>query len=626
MLAWNDKSRSTLGRLAQTGVLAIAFVVAFLYAKHALATTYEPYDDEGYMLLTVKSYLAGGQLYSEVATQYGPVFSMAEGAFFRLLGAPVTHDAGRLLTLILWMTSAAFGAAFVYRISRSGVLASAATLAMTALGVFLAHEPGHPQQFILPIFMLACCLSAWTGFPKLRMALLGALGSALLFIKINIGIFYFAALFCLLLCCFPPGRARKIGTALLLAYAAAAPVILMRAHLSTWAGGFCLTAILCGVTTFLSATLATPGSFRPAQNAFYAAAGALLTGALIVSTTLLHGMSFQTLLDGVLWEPLKHPGVFVVPLPVRGIKLAVVLPAWVCMGLLYWFRERWTSYPWIDVVRVVAGLGAVGLLATVSPSGRLVVILPLLPLVLLRKHGVLPPWAEFAPRVFVISLAAAQFLESYPVAGSQLGISASPALLWGFVCIHDGAIGLSGVSRRIANQTVLGLAITIAFGVWMAGSGACSLHYRYPASRLRGASSLHLDPNVENRYQYLARNVRANCDFLFSFPMLGSLNLWSGVPTANGLNHSDWIRTLDPARQVIIVEKFRATPRACAIFNQAMTEFWENTPEDLNRSPLARYILSDMRKVTEFDGYEIRVSPGRESPWVEAMANPVSSH
>jgi hypothetical protein len=38
--------------------------------------------------------------------------------------------------------------------------------------------------------------------------------------------------------------------------------------------------------------------------------------------------------------------------------------------------------------------------------------------------------------------------------------------------------------------------------------------------------------------------------------------------------------------------------------------------------PLARYVRHEMRMVDERDGFEIRVHPLRESPWVTPAENP----
>jgi hypothetical protein len=46
--------------------------------------------------------------------------------------------------------------------------------------------------------------------------------------------------------------------------------------------------------------------------------------------------------------------------------------------------------------------------------------------------------------------------------------------------------------------------------------------------------------------------------------------------------------------------------------------FWQITPEEVAKSPLASYIADDMPKVAEAGGYEIRTNPGRNAPWIQA--------
>ena len=178
--------------IARSVIAAGAAVVAWLFARHALAVTFKMYDDEGYVLLSLDHYLRGGRLYTEVFSQYGPFYFFAQGAMFRLLHLPVTHDSGRLVTLLIWLASGGLGAWFVYRISRDTVLASAAGLACVVLVRDLSFEPGHPQQWILLILMLACCAATIPGTAGLLIP--GALGAALFFTKINVGVFYLAAL------------------------------------------------------------------------------------------------------------------------------------------------------------------------------------------------------------------------------------------------------------------------------------------------------------------------------------------------------------------------------------------------------------------------------------------------
>src|SRR5215469_3788508 len=73
--------------------------VGFLFAVRRMSTTFASYDDEGYMLLSLSHYFAGEHLYDQVFSQYGPFYFQAQAAIFRLFNLPVTHDAGRMITL-----------------------------------------------------------------------------------------------------------------------------------------------------------------------------------------------------------------------------------------------------------------------------------------------------------------------------------------------------------------------------------------------------------------------------------------------------------------------------------------------------------------------------------------------
>ncbi len=81
----------------------VAFVVALLFGRYWLTTSLPSYDDDGYFLLMIKHYLGGEHLYTEVFSQYGPFYTFAQKIMFRLLGLPVTHDGGRMVTLVLWL-------------------------------------------------------------------------------------------------------------------------------------------------------------------------------------------------------------------------------------------------------------------------------------------------------------------------------------------------------------------------------------------------------------------------------------------------------------------------------------------------------------------------------------------
>ena len=519
--------------------------------------------------------------------------------------------------------------------------------------------------------MFSCCASLPRGRRQLWSLLLGAMAAALFFTKINVGIFCFAALACVLICSFPPGRLRTIGITLLLAYTVGFPLLLTRQGLQGWGGRFCLIAVLCGVSTVLAGALTMPPAQQPMRNLLCAIAGALFGSAIIVIGTVLQGMSLATLLEGIVRAPLTQPKLFFLPLWISngeilsalllslGIAALYVrggagfsLPIRAELGLL---RSRPTSVerpfrlpcprprgnssqsfpalsttgsPWLSTLRCVVGFCAVLLLA-VFPKG-IVWILPMLPLGLMPVQGGKWNSSDCYPRLFVTSMAAMQFLQGYPVAGSQIVMAATPLLLWAAICVHDGADGLFRLLSRVSKlsgdgfpkDSVLGGLIAFALMLGMFGSGSLSWRYPYPPSRLRGAASLHFPAKQEDHYMFLAGNIAANCDLLVTLPGMGSFNYWSGVPTPNGSNMTAWMRVFDRERQQRILDLMRSDPRACSVYSAPLTGMWGATPEELAVSPLARYIIDEMPKVAEIDDYEIRVSPQRSSPWTGAVAVP----
>ncbi len=606
----------------------LVFVVGLLFGRHYLAMTFGTYDDEGYFLLMIKHYLSGEHLYTEVFSQYGPFFTFAQKTMYRLLQLPVTHDTGRQVTLIWWLLAAVLAGYFIYRLSKKIVLASAAGLATMSLARGLAGEPGHPQQIILPLFMLACCASVSDG--PISQLLLGAIGVALVFTKINVGIFYFAAVALTLVCRFPAGRIRTIGGYFLLFYAVSFPVVLMHRDVPGWALRYCAVAILGGVSAFLAGLLTSPASPKPWRSVLYVSVGVVIATITIIFGTELQGMSAHTLMEGVVWGPSRHPGVFSIQfwIPMTSVLIAVLVAGGVAW--LYRFRDRWQNHAdWVDALRCLVGLFLICTLP-VLPSLLLGRIFPcaliFLPLGLLPTKGRAWQPAEYLPRLFVTCMAATQFLQAYPVAGSQLNIAAAPLLLWAVFCFHDGMDGLLClVTRRrdrsvyaFSGDSILGGLVIVFLAVIMLRTGAWNQHLSNPSS-LRGSSSLHLPASLEETYEFLATDVAANCDVLFSLPGMGSLNFWSGVPTPNGMFLGAWMRALSAEEQQEILDRLKKDPKACVVYNEKNALWWGPTVQDMDALPLAHYIIHDMPKVAERQGYEIHVQPQRTSPWVEAV-------
>jgi len=387
------------------------------------------------------------------------------------------------------------------------------------------------------------------------------------------------------------------------------PPVLMRQNLREWAFGVCVVSIVPVGATFLAGSAVTPASPHPGRDLMFALCGAVLAAIAIAGASMARGTPLATLADGVVFAPLRQPKVFSIPLEIP----ALVLPLWIAAAVFVaWL---WRARPaWLDAVRFAGGLFAIVLLATFFHKNWLV--LPLLPLALIPN----PSWRRFdyVPRLFVTTLAATEFVQAYPVSGSQQGISSAVLMLWGFVCVYDAAPGLIAMLRSwsiripegLLKETAIGGLLTLAFAGTILASGAGMPRYPDPPSRLRGASSLHLPAAVEDRYLALAADLRQRCDVLFTLPGMGSLNYWSGVPAPNGLNMTGWVKAFSTAQQEQIIELLRRNPRACAVYNRNLSGFWGMTLEDEDASPLARYIKREMRAVSRYGDYEIRVNTG----------------
>jgi len=68
------------------------FALAGTFGYFHLYRSFEPYDDEGYMMRTVQGTLDGQPLYDEVVSPYGPVYYLYEWFVHRPCGLPVTND------------------------------------------------------------------------------------------------------------------------------------------------------------------------------------------------------------------------------------------------------------------------------------------------------------------------------------------------------------------------------------------------------------------------------------------------------------------------------------------------------------------------------------------------------
>src|SRR6478736_8259096 len=161
-------------------------------------TTLMPYDDEGFLLISLRNYLSGLRLYDDVFSQYGPWPYVYHQLIMTAAGhAELTHAFGRTITLLHWVAMCLLTGGLAWRLTRSHVAAGVTAILVFGLTWQTVSEPSHPGSHIgLLVAAAAGLISTLPGAkrPALVYATLGLITGLLLLTKINVGLLLAAGL------------------------------------------------------------------------------------------------------------------------------------------------------------------------------------------------------------------------------------------------------------------------------------------------------------------------------------------------------------------------------------------------------------------------------------------------
>lgn len=578
-----------------------------------IQTAFMVYDDEGYVLWSLRMYGENGSLYERVFSQYGPLFYAYYDALRRILGLTLDHDTGRLLTLGYWLLISLTSGLLTAALARSR-LAAASAAALTFVGLAaMIREPIHPGGLIAGIAMAGAALGAWALLrerPAAFALATGLAGTALALIKINVGAFFLIAAGSWLFTSTRPGRPAGWVVAL---GCVISPWALMQALWpASWVTHFALV-FACGALALVPGiqAAARPEHGRRSWGLFlgvglgFCAVTLLLVG--------LRGTRLASLWHGMVVAPLSHPGVYFFPVAWRPGSGFLALASLAACCLL---QRRALSPGSVRIVALARLAAAAAFLAgsfTAEDEGLTRFALSYGPglawLMVLPLAGATTGGSARA-RLWLAWVFVWQTLHAYPVAGSQI---AWGTFLWAtlLACGVTEALRVLAPQRasvRAAVQVVLLAASLVAVGrLAVLGQG---FYRSSEALGLRGAESLRPPQDVRHQLRALDENLRLHVDTLFSLPGLFSLNLWSERPTPTGANVTHWFSLLSEAEQQAIIARLEADRRAGLVVHRYLLDYLRDEGFSAD-GPLRRYLDTAFVPVVSFGYYELHLHRGR---------------
>lgn len=622
-----------------TLVVSSATAGLVVAATFVMFSAFMFYDDEGYVILSLRNYAGHGGLYRDVYTQYGP-FPFVLYHALQAIGVPLTHTIGRLITIGAWTATALACATLAGRATRS-LIARVSVLAAVFLYLWvMANEPTHPGSIIIVLTSLLALFGyTWIAAEKFKGWSIfgGAVTAALLLTKINIGIFVAFSACAWWLLHHRNDNLRRWAMVVVSGCAIVMPLVLMRPLLSTpWVQTYALvfacsgTAVALGIAVGATARV---GGLALRQGLL---AGGVI-GGLVLAAIFLSGTSASDLLDGVVLAPMRQPTSFSVrfawPAGMRVIAVGSLIACVAAWALKHRYRSR------VDLIVAMLRLLSAAALAVnilrfpaVSPDylvfGSALPCLWIFAWPLAGENSL-----ATAARAWVVLLLLGQCLHVFPVPGSQIAWGSLLALPLAAIGAWDAAKWLvlrssstKPMTRIIApGCSLLVLAFTITTA-WKFGE----LATRYREGQnlgLPGAELIRIPDDSAALHRLLTHNAAAHADVLFSLPGMFSFNLWSGVPPPTHANVTHWFTLLDEAQQASIKRNLESNPRACVIVQRAHLEFLHDhrlTP----KGPLYEFIKREFESAFTVGDVEFCVRRGRRiKPFMvaELLTRPNSS-
>ncbi|HWJ42180.1 MAG TPA: hypothetical protein VNR67_01995 [Solirubrobacterales bacterium] len=620
---WHRRGvRLALGGLA----FAALTLVTVLIAEPRMYSGFAAYDDEGYMLIALRSFHEHGHLYDDVFSQYGPFYYEFWGGFFELFGIPVDHDGGRAAAIFAWVTASLLFGVATWRMTRSILLGLATQMLVFGSIITVVNEPMHPGGTIClllgAIVALSCLVRARPS--PLGTAFLGASVAALILVKINVGAF---ALIAVALACavsYPELQRRRWLRPAVEILFVAVPLLLMTSKAGEpWARHYAVHVAVAALAIVV-ALRARSNRQRPGEELWWLGGGILVLGLTVCVAILAAGTSPGGLVEGVLSQPLRQTDAFSIPLALANRTYLFDLLG-LAGAIAFWYlgRGRGVSTAFTSlaaVLSIVVGLemalatiGKTALFDLTAFAGYQFAFLPFAWVALMPVAGPEDEDTSFA-RLLLPPLAVLQALHAFPVAGSQIAWSTFLLIPVGALCVANGARTLARILDGERERRALGAIAAVAAAVTLVV--LVNIQLRQPLESYRdsydglvsldlpGAEDVRLSPEEVDLYRGVARTIAANCNSLLMLPGMNSFYFWSGLEPPTGYNATGWTTLFDDAHQQRVIDETRDIRGLCVLENEPIAAGWSSGTIPAGE-PLVRYLRSGFRPIATIGDYRL---------------------
>lgn len=592
---------------------ALLGVIAYLL----LWTSFMVYDDEGYVLYSLKAYAMHGHLYSDVYSQYGPFYFVLYRTL-HAVGFAFDNTSARAATLVCWVGTAMACSALVWRATNRKLVPALATLVAVFLHLsVMTSEPSHPGGFIALVVALAAWWITRPGASSTRRAVvIGTAAAMLLLTKVNVGLLWVVSVGAWWLLQFPTIRASGVGRAAVAALVALVPIALMwSARADMWVPPFMAITSLGGA----GLVLCTTGAAEPVQVRDLPIALAIGGIILVVvsAVVLAGGTPLPALADGIVLGPLRHPSVYRVPMNWRPGTLIL---GFACFALAMWLSRQ----PVSKRRPILLALRSVVVLAyALVMSGHLPILAPgfVLSFGLGTTVLLVLPTRENDPLVAIRALLGFllvfQSLHAFPVAGSQV---AWGTYLWvplAVLAVTDLASDIS--SRAFRLSVAAGTVGAATLFVASTGFEAVARYRGSDALAVPGAENIRMPETFSTAIRTIVHNASYHGDTVFSLPGMMSFNTWTRHEPPTVANATHWFNLLSAAQQTAIHDRLSHDPRSVVVVQRYVYDLLAQQGF-LHGGPLLDWIRANYTPAFRLESYEFWIRRDRHIAALDTAA------